>query len=175
MEICPSSGTASDRPVHTEDILVLDGDMQEKGRDSWLFCGRSWSSPAPTRSTQSAATATVLVSNFFETDRLDERFFATISPSTRRASSASWRMRWVMWIGGISPAARRPAGALSGDPRLAGRTAPHSGDGAPGVRPRGRPLPGAHGDPGPVEVHENDDFRDRDTPSPSTSLWDTGR
>ena len=42
-----------------EDILVLVGDLVEKGGTVWPRCGTSWSSPPPTQCTLCAATVTI--------------------------------------------------------------------------------------------------------------------
>ena len=94
-----------------EDILVLDGDMLEKGRDSLALLREIMELSRTHTVYPICGNCDGLVSNFFETDRWTSAFLPAISPSTRRASSASWRMRWVMWIGGISPACAPPCGS----------------------------------------------------------------
>ena len=115
-----------------EDILVLDGDMLEKGRDSLALLREIMELSRTHTVYPICGNCDGLVSNFFETDRLDERFFASYLPQHPESiiRQLADEMGYVDW---------RDFPGLRG---------------APGVRPRGRPLPGAHGDPGPVEVHE---------------------
>ena len=63
-----------------EDILVLDGDMLEKGRDSLALLREIMELSRTHTVYPICGNCDGLVSNFFETDRLDERFFASYLP-----------------------------------------------------------------------------------------------
>ena len=77
-----------------EDILVLDGDMLEKGRDSLALLRRLMALARTHTLYPLCGNCDGLVLRFFETDALDRRFFSVYLPQhpwPGRAASSSWR------------------------------------------------------------------------------------
>lgn len=137
------------------DILVLVGDLLEKGPDSLALLRYVMELSRTHTVYPLCGNCDGLVLRFFDTDELDGRFYSAYLPihpesTIRQLAEELGFSNWRDF-----PALRGcPAGGLSGDPRLAAGAAHHPGDGAPPLCPWRRPFPGAHGDAESLEVHE---------------------
>ena len=94
-----------------EDILVLDGDMLEKGRDSLALLRYMMELSRTHTVYPICGNCDGLVFRFLRRTSWTAGFTPAISPSTRRAPSASWPMRWASRTGWTSPACAPPCGS----------------------------------------------------------------
>ena len=95
-----------------EDILVLVGDMLEKGQDSLALLRHLMELPRTHTVYPLCGNCDGLVHRFFETDELDEHFFPSICPSTPNPLSGRWLGRAALNSWRIFPGCVRTCGGL---------------------------------------------------------------
>lgn len=138
-----------------EDILVLDGDMLEKGRDSLALLRYMMELSRTHTVYPICGNCDGLVFRFFETDELDGRFYASYLPqhpeSTIRQLADEMGFEDWMDFPGLRAALRERYPEIHA--WLAGLPTILETEHLVFVHGGGA-LPGAYGDPGPVEVHE---------------------
>lgn len=110
------------------DILVLVGDLLEKGPDSLALLRYVMELSRTHTVYPLCGNCDGLVLRFFDTDELDGRFYSAYLPIHPESTIASWRRSWAFRTGGIFPLCGLPCG------RLIRRSAPGCGGCPPSWR-----------------------------------------